>query len=351
MSRSSITVTGHGQKAAWRDKVLPSVEQVREGVWSIPVPFPNHPMRYTLSYLLLGGNDAVLVDPGWASDEGWRHLAAGLARADVGFAELTGIVVTHRHADHLGLAARTRAASGAWVALGEHETLGVPVGGDAAAWIAADRGRLRLWGVPAARLDEVALERKRLSAQRLAEPDLRFADGVMVPADGLRLRVVATPGHTPGHICLVDEARGLIFSGDHVLPRITPNISFEVPGPVNPLADYYESLDLIGLDDEMEVCPAHEYRFSGMCRRVDGLLADNRARSAEVVRILAGGSAHSIWDIARLLTWSRGWHSLQGPSLRLALGETASHVVYLASLGHDVQVPVREAMPAGDAAW
>jgi glyoxylase-like metal-dependent hydrolase (beta-lactamase superfamily II) len=339
-------VTGHGQKAAWRDKVLPSVEQVREGVWSIPVPFPNHPMRYTLSYLLLGGNDAVLVDPGWASDEGWGHLSAGLARADVGFAELTGIVVTHRHADHLGLAARARAASGAWLALGEHETFGVPVGADAAAWIAGDRSRLRLWGVPPDRLDEVALDQKRLSAQRLAEPDLRFADGSMVPVEGPRLRVIATPGHTPGHICMVDETRGLIFSGDHVLPRITPNISFEVPGPVNPLADYYESLDRIGFDDEMEVCPAHEYRFSGMRRRVDELLADNAARSAEVVRILAGGGAYSIWDIARLLTWSRGWHSLQGASLRLALGETASHVVYLASQGHDVQVPVQDAMPA-----
>jgi glyoxylase-like metal-dependent hydrolase (beta-lactamase superfamily II) len=350
VSGSSITVTGHGQKAAWRDKVLPSVEQVRDGVWSIPVPFPNHPMRYTLSYLLLGGSDAVLVDPGWSSDEGWRHLAAGLARAGVGFSELTGIVVTHRHADHLGLAARARSASGAWVALGEHETLGVPDGGDADAWIAAVRSRLSLWGVPADRHDEVALDRKRLTAQGLAEPDLRFADGEMVPADGLRLRVVATPGHTPGHICLVDQTRGLIYSGDHVLPRITPNISLEIPGPANPLADYYESLDLIAYNDEMEVCPAHEYRFSGMRRRVEELLADNRARSAEVVRILAAGSARSIWDIARLLTWSRGWHSLKGPSLRLALGETASHVVYLASHGHDVHVPVREAMPAVDAA-
>ncbi|MBT2597864.1 MBL fold metallo-hydrolase [Arthrobacter sp. ISL-72] len=351
MSGASITVTGHDQKAAWRDKVLPAVEQVRKGVWSIPVPFPNHPMRYTLSYLLLGADDAVLVDPGWASDVGWQHLAAGLAQADVGFSELTGVVVTHRHADHLGLAARVREASGAWVALGEHETLGVPTDGDDAARIAEDRSLLRLWGVPENRLDEVVVDPKRLTARGLAEPDLRFAGDTLVPAAGLRLRVVATPGHTPGHICLVDEARGLIFSGDHVLPRITPNISFEISGPVNPLEDYYESLNLIGFEDDMEVCPAHEYRFSGMRRRVDQLQADNRARSAEVVKILAGGSAHSIWEIARLLTWSRGWHSLQGPVLRLALGETASHVVYLASQGHDVQVPVREAMPAGDAAW
>ncbi|MGF9664193.1 MBL fold metallo-hydrolase [Arthrobacter crystallopoietes] len=343
----SITVTGHEQKAAWRDKILPPVEQIREDVWSIPVPFPNHPLRYTLSYLLIGRDEAVLVDPGWASDEGWRHLAAGLRRGNLGFTDLTGVVVTHQHADHLGLAARVREASRAWVALGEHETLHLPAVGDVAAWIAADRVRLALWGVPEERLDEITLGERWLSTQKaLAAPDLRLAGGSLVPAGGLGLRVVATPGHTPGHVCLVDEAHGLIFSGDHVLPRISPNISLQIPGPANPLADYYQSLDLIGFDDEMEVCPAHEYRFSGMRRRVEALLEGNRARSAEVLRVLAGGAARSVWDIARSLSWSRGWDSLQGPPLRLALAETASHLVYLESQGLNVHIPVRDPLPA-----
>ena len=68
MSLPSITLTGHAQKEAWQNKVLPPVERIKEDVWSIPVPFPDNPMRYTLSYLLLGDGDAVLVDPGWDSD-------------------------------------------------------------------------------------------------------------------------------------------------------------------------------------------------------------------------------------------------------------------------------------------
>ena len=65
----------------------------------------------------------------------------------------------------------------------------------------------------------------------LAEPDLRLTDGSLVPAKGLDLRAVTTPGHSPGHICLVDEPHGLIFSGDHVLPRISPHIALELQGP------------------------------------------------------------------------------------------------------------------------
>jgi glyoxylase-like metal-dependent hydrolase (beta-lactamase superfamily II) len=186
--------------------------------------------------------------------------------------------------------------------------------------------------VPADRLTEAALDRRDLTHLRnLADPDLRLTDGCLVPAKGLDLRVVTTPGHSPGHICRVDEPHGMIFSGDHVLPRTSPHIALELPGSANPLADYYESLDLIGFEDEIEVCPAHEYRFRGMQRRVAQLIEHNRERSAEVLRVLAAHRPDTVWDIARHLTWSRGWESLQAVSLRLALSETASHMVYLRS--------------------
>ncbi|WP_284984385.1 MBL fold metallo-hydrolase [Arthrobacter sp. efr-133-TYG-118] len=86
------------------------MEQIREDVWSDPVPFPGNPTRYTLSYLLVGDGDVVLIDPGWDSDAGLDHLTAGLRHAGLGL-NLTSIVVTHYHSDHLGMAARLRAAS------------------------------------------------------------------------------------------------------------------------------------------------------------------------------------------------------------------------------------------------
>ena len=96
----------------------------------------------------------------------------------------------------------------------------------------------------------------------------------------------------------------------------------------------------------MEVCPAHEYRFSGMQRRVAQLIDHNRERSAEVLRVLDRHRPETVWDSARHLAWARGWESLQAFSLRLAVSETASHVVYLRSQGHDIEVPVTETRPA-----
>lgn len=341
MNLPPITLTGHAQKAAWQNKVLPPVERLGVDVWSIPVPFPNNPMRYTLSYLVVGAGEAVLIDPGWDSDVGMDHVVAGLRQAGLGVTDLTGIVATHFHSDHLGMAARLRTDSGAWVALGDKEVRRFTDSDDPDLILRTHREELTLWGVPGDRLAEAAMDHRSLAhRQNLADPDVWLTHGSLVPAKGLNLRVVTTPGHSPGHICLVDEPHGLIFSGDHVLPRISPHIALELPGPSNPLADYYESLELIAFEDRMEVCPAHEYRFIGMQRRVAQLIEHNRERSAEVLRVLDRNRPQTVWDIARHLTWSRGWESLQSFSLRLAISETASHVVYLRSQGHDIDLPL-----------
>lgn len=340
MSFPTITITGHAQKEAWRKKVLPPVEELGGDVWSIPVPFPDNPMRYTLSYLLLGDGEAILIDPGWDSDAGLDCLTAGLRQAGLGITDLTGIVVTHFHSDHLGMAARLRMESRAWVALGDREVRRFSASEDLDFVLRSHSEELTVWGVPTNRLVEVALDRNELTQLRnLADPDLRLIDGSVVPVKGLDLRVVATPGHSPGHICLVDKSHGLIFSGDHVLPRISPHIPLELRGPSNPLADYYDSLALIAFEDEMEVCPAHEYRFRGMQRRVAQLINHNRERSAEVLRVLERHRPETVWGIARHLAWSRGWDSLHALSLRLAVSETASHVVYLRSQGYEINVP------------
>ncbi|MFF2316923.1 MBL fold metallo-hydrolase [Arthrobacter sp. NPDC058097] len=347
MSLPPITLTGHMQKEAWQNKLLPPVEQLNNDVWSIPVPFPNNPMRYTLSYLLLGDGDAVLIDPGWDSEAGLDHLIRGLRQAGIGLRDLTGIVATHYHSDHLGMAARLRVKSGAWVALGDREVRRLSACEDEDLVVLRDREELTLWGVPADRLAEVAMDKPTLAhLQNLADPDLRLQDGELVPAKGLDLSVITTPGHSPGHICLVDAPHGLIFSGDHVLPRISPHIALELPGPPNPLEDYYESLDRVAFEDVMEVCPAHEYRFRGMQRRAAQLVEHNRERSAEVLSVMNRHRPQTIWDIARHLTWSRGWDSLQAFSLRLAVSETASHVMYLRSRGHSIDIPVTLPSPA-----
>ena len=366
---ANITITGHAQKAAWDNKTFPAVERIADSVWSIPVPFPDNPLRYTLSYLLLGDGEAVVVDPGWNSDEGWEHLLAGLAVAGIGPTQVTCIAVTHYHPDHHGMTARLQQACGAPVAMGQDERWrSHPADPSAAA--AEDRSQLTFWGVPSDRLEEIAMPGHRVSVvPALPVPDLRLADGGLLPLAGRSVRTIATPGHTPGHICLLDEDNSLLFTGDHVLPRISPHISLERGGLENPLASYFDSLAVLarrmgdeggmgddggmgdgggdggtgggrdeGARDSVEVCPAHEYRFSGIRKRIAILEAHNRARSQEVAAVLDASHPTTVWEVAKELTWSRGWDALRGYSLRFAIAETASHLVYLRARGREIGI-------------
>lgn len=337
-----ITVTGVAQQKAWRSKMMPLVEEVRPGVWSIPVVFPGNPMRYTLSYLLVLEGEALLIDPGWESDAGEADLRSGCRAAGISLKDISGVITTHYHSDHLGMARRVQQLSGAWIAMGEHEDVRAQSAGSVGQYLQEQRRQFELWGAPASTLKDIELNSARVEhLLRLARPDLHLRDGERVPVKDAELEVMLTPGHSQGHICLIDHTHGLIFSGDHVLPRISPHIALELGGLQNPLKSYYEALERIGFEDEMEVCPAHEYRFIGMRRRVKQLTEHNRERSAEVLHVVDRHGARTVWEVARHLTWSRGWQSLTALPLRLAVSETAAHVEYLKQAGHDLDIPTR----------
>lgn len=64
-SPPAFRVTGHAQQQAWRQDLLPPVEEVRPGLWSIPVTWPGSPLRYTLAYVLSYRDGVALVNTGW----------------------------------------------------------------------------------------------------------------------------------------------------------------------------------------------------------------------------------------------------------------------------------------------
>src|SRR5207247_9405016 len=96
---------------------LPPVERVRPGLWSIPVPIPNNPLRYVFVYAFETDSGPFIVDAGWNTDDAFATLSEGISHTGADISDVRGVLVTHIHPDHYGLAGRVRDASGAWVAL------------------------------------------------------------------------------------------------------------------------------------------------------------------------------------------------------------------------------------------
>jgi glyoxylase-like metal-dependent hydrolase (beta-lactamase superfamily II) len=326
----SVTVTGVAQQQAWRARELPPVEQVTPGVWSVPVTIPDNPLRYTLCYLLLADAGVVVVDPGWDSDTGWADLQRGMATADVSADRITGIVVTHVHLDHHGLSGRLSEASGAWIAMHAEEVQALPA--RIGETVGPDGGRawLARCGATAVMMAEFNADlADALGIFRLAGPDVLLQDGETLDFPGRRVRVVWTPGHTPGHICLYDGDYDLLLTGDHLLPRISPNIGVFPGGLKSPLTSYLDSLRAMPEFDSAEALPAHEYRFRGIAGRSEAIARHHDVRAREVLDIVAAAGQPTIWEVTENLTWSRTWDEITGFMRRAALAETAAHVEYL----------------------
>src|SRR5215469_6809982 len=96
---------------------MPPVEQLAGDLWSIPVPIPANPLRYVLSYVFASDGGLVLLDTGWDADESWQALTGGLRTIGADPRDVRGVLVSHMHFDHVGLAGRVQAASGAWIAM------------------------------------------------------------------------------------------------------------------------------------------------------------------------------------------------------------------------------------------
>ncbi|NLV81189.1 MAG: MBL fold metallo-hydrolase [Rhodococcus sp.] len=340
---------GIAQREAWADKRLPPVEQVRHGLWSIPVPMPGNPLRYTLVYALAIDDGLALVDVGMNTEESWCALVDGIAETGHHISDVRYAAITHLHPDHFGLAPRLRATTGAVIAMhaAESAALGhftpVDVSADEEAW----RVDLTALGAP----PEV-VEAERFSLVRFPHgetADVTLEHGSPLGLPGWNIDAVWTPGHTPGHLAFVDRDHDLLFSGDHMLPRISPNIS-SGPGELdNPLHRYLLSLHATTTLPDCEVLPAHEYRFRGTSDRARQLLDHHEERLTEIRETLVTHPESTAWEITVRVSWSRPIEAMEPRLLRLAVRETQAHLIVLADRGDIVSdggSPARWTLPA-----
>jgi len=317
---------------------LPPVEPVRPGLWSVPVPIPVSPLRYVLTYAFEVPGGLVLVDPGWNAPESLAALESGLATMGAGLRDVRGVLVTHLHPDHYGLAGRVREVSGAWIALHPADAALIPERyEDVDALLERIVAWLRDTGVPASDLADM---RDASMAMRnfvvVAQPDVLLEDGDRPEVPGWQLVAVHTPGHTPGHLCFHEERSGLLLTGDHVLPRITANVSVHPQSTSDPLGDYLGSLERLRKYAGSPALPGHEWRFDNLGERLDQIVAHHERRLDATQALVAAG-AETVYEVAVRLEWSRPWERIRGSMRRAAIGETQAHLVALERRGRLVR--------------
>ena len=288
----------------------------------LPLPFPR--LRSVNAFVVEGDAGLTLIDCGVDSDEGWEALVAGLGELGRQVGDITAVVGTHLHVDHMGMALRVAEAADADFVMHEDAAAGLAEYND---WSIGTNRQADLAERNGAPADAVAAIRKvdeRAEWATIAsEPTVTVADGDEIRiTEDRSLEVLHTPGHDEAHICLLDSRTGVLFSGDHVLPRITPVVLHEVGG--DRLGTYTSSLQRIEDLGIGLTYPAHGTIIERGSLRARQIILHHERRLGAIVQELRHGPM-TAWEILE---------AIFRPNLlvfeqRLAFSETMAHLAHL----------------------
>jgi glyoxylase-like metal-dependent hydrolase (beta-lactamase superfamily II) len=312
------------------------VSKVAPDTYRVPLPLPNDALSAVNVYVLREADGVTLVDAGWAIQEAQLHLESALAELNHDLSDVKRFLVTHIHRDHYTLAVSIRRLFGSEIALGEGErgSLELAKRDD---WRPIQAVLPTLQRAGAAPLIERLLDqldRESLADEDWEEPDSWLRDFARIPVGDRVLQAIATPGHTRGHLVFMDQSRGVMFTGDHLLPHITPSVGYEPNRSELPLRDYLESLKLMCDLPNLRLLPAHGPVSESTHVRARALLMHHDQRLDATAA--ACGAAATAYDVAARLRWTR--HSqwlvdLDTFNQMLAVMETVAHLDVLVETG------------------
>ena len=323
------------------------VTEVAPGLYRFQLPISMPGLGHVNCYALEDADGFTVVDPGLPSIESWEALGNRLNQVGARYEHVHTAVVTHSHPDHFGGVHRLRDDHGTRVLThvdfrsvwmdAEIDDLG-----DEELDLADDehmenlRSRMSRptpWGEtreppPAAELrrwSEMDITGGSRSWQ-VPEPSVTVDDGEEITLGGRTWLAVHTPGHTHDHLCLFDPAGGLLLSGDHVLPTITPHINGI--GPMDdPLATFFRSLERMKeLSGLTNVLPAHGHPFTDVAGRVDAILSHHEERLETIREAGDDMGEGTVESFMQRLFKERSWGDM-------AASETYAHLEHLRILG------------------
>jgi glyoxylase-like metal-dependent hydrolase (beta-lactamase superfamily II) len=305
------------------------VESMPEGVRvaALPTPFAVG----DVNCYLLPEPPVTVVDPGMLFGESQARLEQLVQSEGLSLDEIDQIVVTHGHPDHFGAAAWLADESGAPIITGRHEVRKLT--------LAYERGPeyrvvLAQLGLPAEALELFPRFLEQVSA--LVRP--ADADGVRVIEDGDALEAggreyiaQVTPGHAASHVSLWDGSS--LLSGDHLLPRISPNpflelAEGEIPDRRRSLIEYLDSLDRFVAMDPARVLPGHGEPFTHVDRWADRVRDHHQVRTTEIRSLVAAQPGQSAYELTQVL-----FPQLRGFEIMLGVSETVGHLDLLEARG------------------
>lgn len=308
------------------------IEKLFSDIYRIEIPLPNNPLKVLNSYFIKGGERNLLIDTGFNRSECKEAMEEAIL--EIGFSmEDTDLFATHIHGDHAGLIGylagpKTKVYSGNYCA---QILMGL-------------RGGIKEYYkdfVIQSGLAEMGLSPNdpsihpgfKYASERVSDVTV-IQDGDVIKVGAYNLQCIETTGHAPDHMCLYEPERKILFSGDHILGKITPNNTiWDAPWSIEDdyLGSYLKNLDKIASLEIEIVLPGHRHVFTACNARIEELKKHHQKRLENILEILGSNKMNGA-TVASRMKWDLNiklWDEFPPTQKFFATGEALSHLTHL----------------------
>jgi glyoxylase-like metal-dependent hydrolase (beta-lactamase superfamily II) len=314
-------------------------EEILPGLYKLKIPVPIKSLGSVFAYFVFDGQENLLIDAGWSDYESLHALRDSLSSIGFEPSKINSVIVSHLHPDHFGLIESIMKESKSCKVLMHIEDAKMIKQDqkDYVQFLESLDSWIKHHGTPSEEAKAMLESSFDLAKSfRPVMPDVQLRGGERIRVGSKwEFEVIWTPGHTKGTICLYERnGSDLLFSGDHVLPTITPNVSLTPNYRGDPLGDYLNSLDKVEHYKVSRVLPSHEYVFSKLEQRINEIRAHHEKRAEEALSAVGNSPGIAAYEVATKLFWYTGsWEKLSAWERRAALLETLAHLEYLKRKG------------------
>ncbi|MEN6472958.1 MAG: MBL fold metallo-hydrolase [Syntrophaceae bacterium] len=313
-------------------------------IHTLTLPLPGFADLICSNVFMLGNGPLTLIDTGPKFPGSFESLERQLKSIGFAWRDVERILITHGHIDHFGLVATIRQAAGHNIPCYIHTD---------------DRWRLSrgfieqdMWseeaekfsafaGIPAPTVEQ--MKRRSGFFKVLCDPvddALPMQDGDVFRGSDFELKLIHTPGHSPGSCCLFEQKTSVLFSGDTLIKHITPNPFHEtnrsrLSDPTyKSLKAFRRSLHILEQLPVSATFPAHGEYVPDLKALIEGYRSHHNQRSAQIRQDLMG-SPLTLHELVRKV-----FPNIKDAEVFLGVSEVFVHLELLLEGGQAILVDV-----------
>lgn len=311
------------------------ITEIYKNIYQAVFPLTGNPLKSINIYVIKSEDSSMIIDTGFNNPENIANIEELIQRLDLNLPK-TKLFLTHLHSDHVGLAKwlYDKGIGDIYISEKDGKMVENGINKEDFQWQnIIKNAHFQGLGPENLKIEDHPGYKNR---PKKAFPHTKIKPGWEISIGDYNFIAIDEEGHTPGMLGLYEKDHKILFCGDHILGKITPNITYWGDEFGDSLGIYLENIKKIKDLDIKYLYSAHRFLVEDTNARIDELIAHHQERLADCLKIIEKLGKANTTQITQQMQWdikAKNRNSFPASQKWFATGEAAAHLKHLVKIG------------------